>query len=111
MDLIPVDKGNIPEYFTITLGTETFILSFAYNETSDFFTVSLLKPSELGENEEMIMGEKLVLNKPLWSDFTNLDLPAPQLIPLDLSGQENRITWDNFGVTVFLYINNGDPNE
>lgn len=111
MEIVPVDKGNIPEYFSIVLGTETFILSFSYNDFADFFTVSLLKPNELGENEEMIMGEKLILNKPLWSDFTNLDLPGPQLIPMDLSNQEKRISWENFGNTVFLYINNGAPNE
>jgi hypothetical protein len=109
MHIIPIDKANIPEYFSIDLANETFILSFAYNEVGDFFTVSLLKPNEAGEDTELIMGEKLTLNKPLWSDFTNMDLPAPQLIPLDLSGQENRITWENLNVTVFLYVNDGEP--
>lgn len=111
MEIIPIDKNNIPEYFSITLGTETFVLSFAYNSVGDFFTVSLLKPNELGVDEEIIMGEKLIINKPLWSDFTNADLPGPQLIPADLSGKEKRITWENFNVTVFLYVNNGGPNE
>lgn len=111
MEIIPIEKDNIPEYFSITLGTETFILSFAYNNVGDFFTVSLLRPSESGVDEEIIMGEKLVINKPLWSDFTNVGLPGPQLIPLDLSGNTKRITWENFGVTVFLYVNNGGPYE
>lgn len=109
MHMIPVDKENIPEYFTIELGNETFTLAFAYNEVGDFFTCDLLKQNEMGEDEEMVMGEKLVLNMPLWSDFTNQDLPGPQLIPLDLSGQEKRITWDNFTKTVFLYVNDGEP--
>lgn len=111
MEIVPIAKDNIPEYFSIVLGVETFILSFAYNDVDDFFTVSLLQPNETGENTEMIMGEKLILNKPLWSDFTNLDLPGPQLVPMDLSGQEKRITWENFNKTVFLYVNNGGPDE
>lgn len=110
MEIVPIDKANIPEYFSIVFGVETFILSFAYNEVEDYFTVGLLLPNELGENTELIMGEKLVLNKPLWSDFSDLDLPAPQLVPLDISGQEQRITWENLNTTVFLYVNNGAPD-
>lgn len=110
MEIIPIEKANLPEFFSITLGVETFILSFAYNGEGDFFTVSLSRPNETGENEDLILGEKLVLNKPLWRDFTNQDLPGPQLVPMDLSQQETRITWENLGVTVFLYINNGDEN-
>lgn len=110
MDIIPIDKANIPEYFSIGLGGEIFILSFAYNEIGDYFTVDLSKPSETGEEVQIVMGEKLTLNKPLWSDFTTRDLPAPQLVPLDLSEQENRITWDNLNKTVFLYVNDGGPD-
>lgn len=111
MHIIPIDKENLPEYFSIDLADETFTLSFAYNAVGDYFTVSLYKPDESGEDEEMILGEKLTLGKPLWSDFTNQDLPAPQLIMLDLSEQEDRITWENFNKTVFLYVNDGEPDD
>lgn len=111
MEIVPIDKANIPEYFSIVLGVETYILSLAYNEVADYFTVSVLQPNELGENTELVMGEKLVLNKPLWSDFTDFNLPAPQLVPMDLSGLEKRITWENFNTTVFLYVNNGAADE
>lgn len=111
MEYIEIDKDNIPESFYIDLADETFKLKFAYNETSDYFTVDLYQSNEDGEDIEMVMGEKLVLNKPLWSDISNLSLPAPQLVPIDLSNNEKRITWDNLGETVFLYINDEIEGE
>ena len=33
--------------------------------------------------------------------------PVLDIVPLDESGQENNVTWDNFGETVFLTIDNG----
>lgn len=111
MDYIEIDKENIPEMFYIDLADETFKLKFAYNDTGDFFTVDLYKPNETEEDEEMILGEKLVINKPLWSDISDLSLPAPNIVPMDLSGKENRITWDNLGVTVFLFIDDQGDDE
>ncbi|MGE7880155.1 phage baseplate plug family protein [Peribacillus muralis] len=111
MDYIPIDKENLPEMFDIDLADETFKLKFAYNETGDFFTVDLFRPTGEEEDEEMIIGEKMVLNKPLWSDITDLSLPAPQLVPMDLSGIETCLTWGNFEKTVFLYINDQADDE
>lgn len=111
MEYIPVDKENLPEMFDIDLADETFKLKFSYNETGDFFTVDLYRPTEEEEDEEIILGEKLTLGKPLWSDFTDMSLPAPELIPMDLSGMETRVTWENFEKTVFLYINDWADDE
>ncbi|MEK5360733.1 phage baseplate plug family protein [Peribacillus castrilensis] len=111
MDYILVDKENIPEMFDIDLADETFKLKFAYNESGDFFTLNLYRPTDGEEDEEIILGEKMILNKPLWNDSSDLTLPAPQLVPMDLSNNETSITWDNFGVTVFLYINDQADDE
>lgn len=112
MDYIDVEKDLIPETFYIDLADETFKFKFSYNETGDFFTIDLYLSDERGEDVEIIMGEKLTLNKPLWSDIGSILLPAPQLVPMDISGQETRITWENFGKTVFLYINDqADSDE
>jgi hypothetical protein len=113
MEYIDINKDELPETFDIDLGNETFTLAFTYNETDDSFSVSLYKPIELESDiEPLVLGEKMVLNKPLWSDFTRLDFPAPQLVPLDLSGVEKRISFDNLGNTVFLYINDeGETDE
>lgn len=104
---IPIEKEELPESFEIDLANETFILEFNYNETGDFFSVDLF---DLNENP-IVIGEKLILGVPLWEDLQNANLPAPTLVPLDESKKETRITHENFGVTVFLYIDDGDENE
>lgn len=106
MDYIEINKDELPESFEIDLANETFTLAFSYNETGDFFTCNLYRPNDEGINEPLVLGEKLVLNRPLWEDITTLKMPAPTLIPMDLSGTETRISFDNLGKTVFLYIDN-----
>lgn len=109
-DYIPISKENLPERFEFDLAEETFTFEVFYNEVGDFFTVNLY---DLNDNP-IVLGEKLVLNVPLWSDIVNSKLPAPSLIPLDESGKEDRISYDNFGETVFLYIDDvgeDDGNE
>jgi hypothetical protein len=110
---IEITKSELPEKFDFDLGAETFTLGFNYNDTGGFFTIDLLKPNEIeSEATPIVLGEKLVLGKPLWSDFSSFELPAPQLIPLDISGTEDRITWENMNEKVFLYINDeGDLDE
>lgn len=97
---IPFEKDNIPERFEIDLAAESFFLELNYNETGDFFTLDLFDADE----NALLLGEKLKLGIPLWSDIVDMSLPAPTIIPLDESGKETRITFDNFGETVFLYI-------
>lgn len=106
MEYIDFNKEELPESFDIDLADETFTLAFSYNETFDYFTVDLYKA-----DEPLVLGEKLVLNQPLWADFTSFVLPAPTLIPQDVSGLENRITWDNLGETVFLFIDNEGDSD
>lgn len=105
MQYIAVNKDEIPEEFDIDLGEETFTLTFKYNTSFDFFTVDLQKATEVDADPEiLVMGEKLILNKPLFSDFASFDFPAPTIIPMDLSGEETRITFENLNEKVFLYI-------
>jgi hypothetical protein len=106
-DYIPVNKNNLPERFEIDLASDTFWMQFNYNDTSDFFSVDLYT----GNNEPIILGEKLILNVPLWQDFADPRLPAPSLVVLDESEQTKRITFDNFMVTTFLYIDDIAPEE
>lgn len=105
MQYIDINKDEIPEEFEMDLGDETFTLAIKYNTTYDFFTIDLKKATEIdAEPEILVMGEKLVLNKPLFNSFTSFDFPAPTIIPMDLSGVETRITFENLGEKVFLYI-------
>lgn len=110
-DFIPVDKTELPERFEIDLGNETFVMQFNYNETGDFFTVDLYTTGETGEDVEFIMGEKLVLGRALWKEVPRVDLPAPTLLPLDIGMNAKRISFDNFGESVFLYIVDGGGED
>jgi hypothetical protein len=111
MEFIDVNKSELPERFDIDLADETFTLQFNYNETGDFFTVDLYRQNDLSVEEPIVLGEKLTLNIPLWSDYSSLELPAPTIVPLDLAGKERRITFENFGITVFLYLMNEGPDD
>lgn len=101
-EYIEIEKELIPYDFEIELGDELFTLDFRYNENHDFFTVDLYKNDVL-----LCAGEKLVYGMPLFSEVYDDEFPAPTIIPLDPSGKESDVTWDNLNETVFLIIDNG----
>lgn len=107
-DYIDFDKEEVPVIFDIDIGEEQFTLGINYNQTHDFFTADLWDSS----GNVIVLGEKLILNRPLFEDLVDERLPGPVLIPMDESGKENRITYENWGVTVFLYIDDvSDEDE
>lgn len=110
-DIIPIDKETLPERFDIDLGDETFTMQMNYNETGDFFTIDLFELGESGELVDFIMGEKLVLGRALWADVPRVDIPAPTLIPLDIGMKAKRVSYENLGESVFLYIMDGSGED
>ena len=106
-DVIPFDKNELPERFEIDFYQQTSILEFNYNETGDFFTVDLYKTGDDGEDVPIVLGEKLVLGRPLWETVPRDDIPAPMLMPLDIGRKATRVSYDNMNVSVFLYIVDG----
>lgn len=96
---IDIDKDLIPYRFDITLGGFVYFMEFRYNRSQGIFTVNLLDEEE----EVLVYGEPLVYGQPLFADYADIRFPVSQLVPLDVSGVENRVTWDNLGKTVFLY--------
>ncbi len=107
-DRILIDKESIPYKFDITLGAEAYTLDVNYNKTFDFFTIGLYK-----QGVKICAGEPLVYGMPLFrNSYRPGDYPPLDMIPLDESGKESRVTWDNFGVSVFLTVDNeGEANE
>lgn len=102
-DRIIVKKELIPYGFSITLGKEKFNLRFSYNEKADLFTVSLYRDGKL-----LCHSEPIVYGVALFQDvYDSRTFPAPRIVPFDESGQEQEVTWSNFGETVFLTIDNG----
>lgn len=106
-DYIDVDVEEIPVEFDIDFEQDTFTMSLNYNETYDFYTVDLYD----AEGEVIVLGEKLVLNIPLFESLIDERLPAPTIVPFDESGEATRISKDNFYKTVFLTIDDGGDDD
>ena len=104
-DCIPINKKLVPYQFNLLLAGEWFKLYVNYNKTADMFTVSLYK------NDEYITTEPMVLGVPMFQDVYQPGIfPAVTMEPF--GPIEKSITFDNFGKTVFLTIDNeGDSDE
>ncbi|WP_025021002.1 phage baseplate plug family protein, partial [Ligilactobacillus equi] len=88
-----LDISQVPLKFETTFGNETFTIQLNYNSVGDFYTADLYNAN----NEPLILGEKLVYGKRLWSGYVMFELPAVDLIPLDESGLTNVCNKATFG--------------
>ena len=78
-------------------------MRFAYNQQADLFSVTLYRDGKL-----LCDAEPVIYGVPLFRDvYESGAFPAVDIVPLDESGQEREVTWENFGQTVFLTIDNG----
>lgn len=109
MQHLPINKENLPEQFEISFGGPSYILRFDYSPEYDLFSVSSFLVTEESQTP-LVLGERLILEKPLWSDMIPEVGIGPDIIPMDLAGLETRITWDNFGRSVFLYVDDDSLN-
>ena len=98
-DIIEIEKELLPYTFTITLGNEEFEMSFDYNKAAELFTCTLSKDGEV-----LVYNEPLIYGVELFKDVYTEKFPAIAIVPFDESGTESSITYDNFGKTVFLTI-------
>ena len=99
-DTISINKSLIPYTFSILLGGEMYDLRIDYNKTHGFFTIGLSKDGEV-----VCSGEKIVYGKPLFDEvFVKGKFPSLVVIPYDLSGANNAVTFDNLTDVVQLII-------
>lgn len=106
-DIIEVEKELMPYNFDIALAGDEFNLEFMYNKTADMFTVTLSK-----EDEVLVFNEPIIYGVPLFADVYKSGLfPMVEIVPLDESGTETAVTYDNFGKTVFLTIDDEPEDE
>lgn len=100
LTVLEISKELLPYQCDIVLGGELFTLHFSYNATSELFLVDLYKDGEL-----VCAGEPIMYGIPLWCDVYQPDVfPSVSIIPLDLSGESNTVTYDNLGETVQLIV-------
>lgn len=104
---IDIDVDNLPERFEFAFGNRTYNIEVHYNSVGEFFTVSIYDYNMAA----IIIGEKMVLNQPLWDASTNSRLPLERIVPMDEAGNETVLTKDNFGKTVFLYLDILSPDD
>ena len=109
-DTIEIDASRAPYEFDIVLADEMYKIGVEYNETGNFFTLSLSKmDAESGEFVEVCAGEPIVYGVPLWNDvYRSNKFPALTIIPYDESGEANAVTFDNLGRNVFLVVDNSE---
>lgn len=102
-DTITINKNMIPYTFDILLADDLFNIRIDYNMTADLFIVTLTK------DEETICIEPIIYGQRLFKDlYQPKKFPAIDIIPLDESGQENKITFDNLCNTVLLIVDNDE---
>lgn len=105
-DIIEIEKDMLPYSFDIVLAGEEFEMEIMYNKAAELFTVTLSK-----DNEVLVYNEPIIYGKELFSDVYKADLfPAISIVPLDQSGIETEVTYDNFCRTVFLTIDD-EPDD
>lgn len=105
-DTIVINKSLVPYTFSMLLGEELFDFRVDYNETHGFFTIGVYKDGEV-----VCSGEKIVYGKKLFEEiYEHGKFPAIDIIPYDLSGEYDAVTFDNLSETVQLYIDNREES-
>ena len=93
----------IPYSFRLELD-RVYDFTVRYNVTYDFFTIDLAI-----EDEIIILGEKITYGRPLFQHIVHRDIPIPVIIPFQIKDKVERITYENLGDEVFLFV--GDEDE
>lgn len=106
-DAIKINKSMIPYQFSIPLNNKVFVMEIRYNSECNLFTVALRdRDGNLICTEPLIYGSELFA-----AHYRAGKYPALAIVPLDESGKETEITWENMNVTVFLLLNNTEGDE
>lgn len=98
--IIEINKELVP--YTFQLDNYTFTVR--YNQDYDFFTMDLAD-----EDKALAVGDKIVYGRSIFAHLRHLGIPTIPVVPLEIADNETRVTWDNLGEKVFLYL--GDTDE
>ena len=105
-DVIEIEKELLPYSFDIVLAGQEYNMEIMYNKTADIFTITLSR-----ENHILVYNEPIIYGVELFKDIYKSGLfPMISIVPLDESGNETSVTYENFGKTVFLTIDD-EPRE
>jgi hypothetical protein len=100
-DYFVFDGDEVPVSKRVEINGEPYILEIQYNEVGKFFPVILY---DLDMNI-------LLISKLSYANYTFFDITEnvgfrKKLIPLNIANlyQDSRVTLENFGKTVFLFV-------
>ena len=101
VEYIPVEVGKVPYSFRIKLGDRSFMFTIKYNEQAELFTVDL----QISATQEVLCyGDPILLGRQLFNTIEDERFPQPVIIPYCLHGNAKRVTKENLGKTVQLYL-------
>lgn len=107
MYVIDINKDLVPYTFNIALDGVMYEFRIDYNNTADLFTVSLAK-----NGVTLCTAEPIVYGLPLFEDLKNRgNFPSVVIKPVDESGENNAVTFDNLSRTVLLQVSGGGYDE
>lgn len=99
---IPINKDLIPYRFRIKVFGGTYRFEVHYNDVSDTFTIALL------DSEKPVCVEPIIYGTPLFKcRYIPEVYPPFNIVAVDESGEADKVTYENFGKTVFLTIDCG----
>ena len=105
-DIIEIEKDMLPYSFDIVLAGEEFNFEIMYNSAAEIFTITISK-----DDEVLVYNEPIIYGQELFSDVYVADkFPAISIVPLDEAGIEKEVTYENFGKTVFLTLDD-EPED
>ncbi|WP_405381221.1 phage baseplate plug protein [Phascolarctobacterium sp.] len=106
-NIIEIEKDLLPYNFDIVLAGEEFNMAFMYNKTADLFTCTLSKNKEV-----LVYNEPVIYGVEMFADvYKSGVFPMISIVTLDEGGIETAVTYDNFGKTVFLTIDDEPDSE
>lgn len=101
VEYIPVDTSKVPYSFSVKLEDRTYTMTLKYNPEGCFFTVDL---AIMSTGESLCFGDPVRYGRPMFRAVEDARYPLPVIIPLCLSGDEQEVTFENFGNAVQLYL-------
>ncbi len=101
VEYIPIEVSKTPYMFSIKLDDRTYTITLKYNDIGGFFTVDL---AVMATGEVLCYGEPVRYGRPMFRAVEDERYPIPVIIPYCLTGEENTVTFENFGSSVQLYL-------
>lgn len=107
MIYLEIDKTQIPCTLQVMLPTRErsvnrmrlYDIEIRHNVQHDFFVIDIAVGGA-----KLVLGQKLVLNKSVYADYSDMRLPLVDIVPRNRPGQKGDVTYENWGDTVLLAV-------